>query len=191
MEFVKLMPGIGVFVESYRGYKDKLKEIYLEKFLNKLSEKLTEREDLFSDKFYKTDEGKQFSIRIFDIATECQYFEKIDFFINVLINRKENFSNSERLRFVELIKNISMPILIIFANIINNFKNKGIRIPDILSISRELDMDPYLIDSCLHELKSQGIISENIGWGGPGNQKITIASGESGITAFTMKFYIL
>jgi hypothetical protein len=188
IELVKLMPGIGAIIEAYRSYKTKIQEINLKHFLEDLFEKTKKNSGIFDHEYYKTEEGRQFSAKIFETAIESQYFEKIDFFVNALINGKDDYANYERLRFIEIIKSLSKPSLYVLSTMVDNYHKLNEKIPNIQSISKMIGMDPFLVDSCIHEIKAQGIISENIGWGGPGNQRISIASGESGVTAFTIKF---
>ena len=160
----------------------------MEKFLKKLSEEISYNKELFNDNFYKTVEGRIFSIRILDIATECQYMEKIDFFINALINIKNDFSSDEKIKFIDLIRNISLPSLKIFAHIISVNKQMNKKSVDAHIIADNLKMEPFFVNSCLSELKSQGIISDDLG-GDESDNPDSIMLGGYIITEFSNSFF--
>jgi len=189
IELIKLMPGAGVFIETYRAYKEKLKDIQLSKFLDYLEKSMLENKKIFEDNFYLTESGKLFTYKIFENATNYEYAEKTEYFINALINGRNNESEMERLRFIDMIKNISKPSLLVLAQSIINYKdNNKNKIPSITEIASQLSLDQFLVDSCIKELSSHGVFSNNIGFGGPGNQVVSIVGGTVAITAFTIKF---
>jgi hypothetical protein len=148
--------------------------------MNYLQDKIDDLESLSSDKWLKSEEGQQFSRKVFDSAFDAQLEDKQQLFVNALINGIENkdLSCLEKMKFVDILRHLSRASLDVLAAMHNMFKDR-VRGPDRVVNSTEpiphidptqiaqtlsTTYDPYLVTSAIDEMKSQGLFSKIGEW---------------------------
>lgn len=163
-EYVKATPLVSALIEGAKGYRACLEEQQQEEFIAKLKGKVSDFEEIFSDAWFSSKNGKVICQKIICYGLDPSLSEKTDFFVNSLINSKMDINYARKLKFIEILKQVSLPALLVLAaadeicrdnqnpqNVRN--LNLGEKLKDQISLT--------LIDSCLNELYSYGVLSSN------------------------------
>ena len=173
---ISKLPVIEQVLDAYDAYKKSIFESNLENSLNMLNKKVSNIESLFSHEWLETTEGKQYLIKIFDLLLDCQIQEKQVYFVNALINGIENkdIVYIEKLKFVDMLKQISLGGLIILSKMHQKFiaqvrgKNRNpvqqtsFPLVNANELSKEFsdEFDPYFVNACVKEMESMGLFSK-------------------------------
>jgi hypothetical protein len=201
------IPVIGPAIDGYNAYKESVFKRQVDKMLKYLNEKVETVENLknlFSDEWLNTEEGRQFTNKVFDCIFDAQIEEKQELFINALINgiTKKDLLDVAKLKFVDILRNLSLASLNILADIHNIYKTRqdhessisssGLINKDELVKKLSNKYHPYLIESCFYELKGVGLFSPTVGYTKTHNGKYIVrgyhAEGNELYTEFTQKF---
>ncbi len=203
---VSLAPGIGQVISGYDAYKQSIFERNLKTTLKYLTEKIKDIPDFLANDWIRTEEGQQFIWKVFDSALDAQLADKQELFINALINgiNTETLTNLEKLKFVDMLRHISLPTLHILAEMHLRFIDQvrgPNRNPDPIQpfpqvnasrIADELSskFDPYLVISAVSEMEGQGLFSTVGEWRKNPNGFVQGSgfSSELCYTDFTAKF---
>lgn len=181
--FLHLMgriPGLGEALGGYDAYKRSAFERNVRKVTTHLQNKVADLEALFSDEWLQSDEGQQFSRKVFDSAIDMQLEDKQELFVNALINGIENreLSDLEKLKFIDILRHLSLASLMVLCNMHEMFKYQ-VRGPgravnpteatpqvDPVRIAETLSSkyDPFLVISAIYEMESQGLFSTISEW---------------------------
>jgi len=120
-----------------------------------------------------------------------EYNDKIDYFANAFINSAQEFNQFQRLKFIEVLKIVSKPALIVLSKEYELQNQRTINDTgevNLPALIKNLDMDPHLIESCVKELYNIGVFSSVIEYSESGNKKSYFQSGTSAYTEFTERF---
>jgi hypothetical protein len=177
---LSLIPALGQAIAGYDAYKQSMFKRHVEKIMRYLADKVDSLEGLFSDEWVKTEEGKQFSNKVLDCALDAQMEEKQELFVNTLINgiRNKDISTLEKLKFVDMLRHLSLASLSVLADMHKIFSDR-VRRPgkpghrmttdtpaliDLEDVVRQLSSTyhPYLIESSIEEMKSIGLFSPHL-----------------------------
>ena len=177
---LSLIPGFQQAIAGYEGYKRSSFDRNLKNIVSLLMNKVEDLESFSSDEWIQSDEGQQFVRKVLDAAFDSQLEDKQELFINALINgvNEKETSNLEKLKFVDLLRNISLASLMVLSDMHNLYKDNTIRpgkSRNGASNSRPIDKNkiaeelsdkyhPYLTNSCIYEMESQGLFSNIHGW---------------------------
>lgn len=179
---LSIIPGLGQAIAGWESYKRSGFDRNLLNVIKQLQEKTGSLGTLFSQEWIKTEEGQQFSRKVFDSAFDTQLEDKQELFVNALINgiNDDQTEYLEKLKFVDMLRNLSRASLMVLADMHKMFINK-VKGPDRVadsisplprvdsnSIAQELSTKyhPYLITSAISEMESQGLFSNVGGIGG-------------------------
>lgn len=177
---LSLFPVIGQAIAGYDSYKKSNFERNLINIINQLKEKVDNVNLLFADEWLNTDEGQQFSRKVFDSALDLQLEDKQELFINALINgvNDKKSSHLEKLKFIDMLRHLSRASLLVLAEMhtmfIGNVRGPN-RNCDTISafplvdpgqIAQKLSppFHPYLVTSAISEMESQGLFSSTGEW---------------------------
>jgi len=177
---LSIVPGLGQAISGWDAYKRSAFDRNVRKVIALLSERIENLESFFQDEYLHTDEGQQFARKVFDAAFDEQLQDKQELFIYALVNGIKNKKTTEleKLKFVDILRHLSRPSLMILAEIhnmlINQVRGPG-RQPDPISsyplvdpssIAENLSekYDPYLVTSSISEMESQGLFSRTGEW---------------------------
>ena len=177
---LSIIPGLGQAIAGWDSYQRSNFERNLLKTIKFLEDKVANLQSFFSGDFFRTEEGQQFTRKVFDCAFDTQYEDKQELFINALVNGADirNYSELERLKFVDMLRNLSRASLLVLAEMHKTFI-KDVRgpnrSPDSTSafplinsaqIAEKLGskFHPYLVTSAINEMESQGLFSETGEW---------------------------
>ena len=177
---LSLVPGLGQAIAGYDSYKKSNFDRILLNVIEQLQSKVDNLETFFSEDWLNTEEGQQFSRKVFDSTFDAQLEDKQELFINALINgaRDNQTEYLEKLKFVDMLRNLSRASLLILSDMhkmfIGNVRGTG-RNADTISafplidksrIAKELSptYHPYLVTSALSEMESQGLFSSTGEW---------------------------
>jgi len=177
---LSLVPGLGQAIAGWDAYKKSGFERNLKAIISHLNNKIDDFESFFSDDWFKSQEGQQFTRKVFDSAFDMQMEDKQELFINALINGAldKETTNLEKLKFVDMLRNLSLASHMVLADIhkmfIDDVRGPG-RNADLISafplinpsiISKELSATyhPYLVTSAISEMESQGLFSRTGEW---------------------------
>ena len=161
IEAAKMIPGVGILIESVRKYHETIGDQQREEFVDKISRRL-EKIERNSD-WYATDEGEQFVRKIVATALNAEYADKLEFLANALANGPELADdNTSRLKFVEMIRSLSAPALDVLVASLRQQEGAG----QVLSgrLAAAMNWPPYLVDACVSELRSVGVYSSIVSW---------------------------
>jgi len=123
---ISWIPGLREIIAGWDAYKRSSFERNVKKVIGLLKDKVDDFESFFSDEWLKTEEGEQFARKVFDSAFDAQMEDKQELFINVLINgvREKDISNLEKLKFVDILRHLSLASLMVLSDMHLLFKDK-------------------------------------------------------------------
>ena len=193
IEVAKLIPGLGTLIEGVRAYQNKIEELQREEFIKAFDDRLKKREGRFSRDWdwYKTDEARQVIKKIIASALNAEYADKIDYFANAIFNVANDYEPVERLKFIEILRNISKPALIVLKAEKRLQDRRGPHhSPQVLNeqIIKETGLNPYLVDACVNELYALGVFSSTISYTSDGTKSESFSDGVVAYTDFSEKF---
>ena len=177
---LSLVPGLGQAIAGFDAYRRSQFERNLLKVITDLSDKVQDLDVLFSNEWLNTEEGQQFSWKVFDSAYDSQLGDKQELFVNALINGIEepDIPYLEKLMFIDMLRRLSRFSLIILAEMHDMF------LPQVRGPGRSVDpieafalvkpediaeklsdrYNPYAVTAAVHELESQGLFSRTGEW---------------------------
>jgi len=177
---LSLVPGLGQAIAGWDAYKRNSFERNLSKAISHLQNKVDDLESFISDEWINSEEGQQFARKVFDSAFDAQMEDKQELFINALINgvRDKDISNLEKLKFVDILRHLSLASLMILSDMHLIFKDKvkrpgrsnlaldGSPLVDPNKVAEELSnkYHPYLVNASIYEMESQGLFSNIHEW---------------------------
>lgn len=171
---LSLIPGLGQAIAGFDAYKRSSFDRNLKKTITYLADKVDDLESFFSDDWVNSEEGQQYARKVFDCAFDAQMEDKQELFINALVNgvQDKNTSNLEKLKFVDILRHLSLASLMVLADMHQIFKSKvkgsGDGSPHISpdNIAEELSdkYHPYLASASIYEMESQGLFSNIHDW---------------------------
>jgi hypothetical protein len=177
---LSLIPPLGQAIAGLDAYKRSSFDRNVKKVISHLENKIEDFKSLFSDEWIKSEEGQQFARKVFDSAFDVQMEDKQELFINALVNgvREKEISNLEKLKFVDLLRHLSLASLMVLCDMHQMFRDKvkrpgkpaqdisGSPLVDPNRIAEELShkYHPYLVNSCIYEMESQGLFSNIHEW---------------------------
>jgi hypothetical protein len=161
IEAVKLVPGIGVLVESVRAYHDTIEQQQREAFVNLLAARIEKIEN--HSEWFTTEEGVKFVQKIVATALNAEYTDKLEFLANALSNGPILGNNdATRLKFVDFIRSLSKPALDALVGFAKH-SSIGTEVK-AGNVARIMDWKPELADACIRELHSLGVYSSITSW---------------------------
>lgn len=177
---LSLVPGLGQAIAGWDAYKRSAFERNLNKIISYLQNKVDDMGSFSSDEWIQSEEGQQFARKVFDSAFDSQMEDKQELFINALISgvRDKDISNLEKLKFVDVLRHLSLSSLMILSDMHLLFKDKtkrpgrsdpalsGSPLVDPNKIAEELShkYHPYLVNASIYEMESQGLFSNIHEW---------------------------
>lgn len=204
---LSLIPGLGQAIAGWDAYKRSSFDRNLKSTISYLKNKVDDFESFFSDDWARSEEGQQFARKVFDSAFDSQMEDKQELFINALVNgiKDKKTSNIEKLKFVDILRHLSLSSLMVLADMHLMFKSKvkrpgrtgstvdGSPLVDPSNIAHELSdkYHPYLINASIYEMESQGLFSNIHEWRKATNGKYvsgTYFNDALSYTDFTFRF---
>lgn len=198
---LSMIPPLGQAIAGYEAYKRSSFERNLKKIISHLQGKVEDLESFFSDEWLKSEEGQEFASKVFDSALDGQIEDKQELFINALLNgvRNKELSHLEKLKFVDLLRHLSLASLMVLADMHHMFSDKvkrpgrsaqeisGSPMVDPNRIAEELShkYHPYLVNSSIYEMESQGLFSNIHEWRKRPDGKFLSGSYFDGALAYT------
>ena len=177
---LSLIPGLGQAIAGWASYKRSAFERNLKKIISHLQSKVDNLGSFTSDEWLQSGDGQEFARKIFDSAFDAQMEEKQELFINALINGvlDLNLSKLEKLKFVDILRHLSLAALMVLADMHVLFKDRtkrpgkpssditGSPLVDSTKIAEELGdkHHPYLVHAAICEMESQGLFSNIHEW---------------------------
>jgi len=166
---LSLIPGLGQAIAGWDAYNRSSFERNLKKIITHLQNKVENLESLLSAEWIKSEEGQQFSRKVFDCAFDTQLEDKQELFINVLINGiiDKGLSYLEKLKFTDILRNLSLPAIMVLADIhklIQDDHSPSVFNPDTIAETLGSKYDPHLVEASIDELRSQGVFSDVEGY---------------------------
>ena len=171
------IPGVGQAIAGYDAYKKSIFERNLISTLKYLEQKVDDFDSFFSDEWFQSEDGQQFARKVFDSALDIQMEDKQELFVNTLINGIQNkdLSNLEKLKFVDILRNLSRASLMVLCDMHELYEERTKRPGRQSSRSAHIDRnkvaeelstkyEPYLVNSCICEMESQGLFSNIQSW---------------------------
>ncbi len=185
IEAIKLVPGFNILIGGIKKYEAHIENQQRELFLVALTNRIADIEQHFQNDWYKTPEAEEFVKKTVASALNAEYADKIDFFANMLINSKEDLKQMERMKFLELVRQLSKPALVVLDVATKLYKRRGTghspQMDDPTTkryIITETGFEQLLVDACVSELLSLGVFSSE-----------GFRPSVSGYTSFTLKFF--
>ncbi|MFH1931715.1 MAG: hypothetical protein ABIN18_09035 [Pseudomonadota bacterium] len=204
---LSLIPGLGQAIAGWDAYKRSSFDRNLKSTISYLKDKVDDFESFLSDDWARSEEGQQFARKVFDSAFDAQMEDKQELFINALVNgiQDKETSTLEKLKFVDILRHLSLSSLMVLADMHLMFKSKvkrpgrpgstidGSPLVDPSNIAQELSdkYHPYLINASIYEMESQGLFSNIHEWRKATNGKYvsgTYFNDALSYTDFTFRF---
>jgi hypothetical protein len=184
VEALKLVPGVGILIESVRKYRESIEEQQQGEFIQEILERLEYVE--CNLEWYATEEGERFTRKVIATALNAEYVDKLDFIANLFVNGANSGNGeAEQSKYIEMVRLLSRPALQVLVKIVQTLpEHKGISVRNLAS---EIGWEPALVDACILELHSIGAISQK--WFGDAeNPERRTLNNTPVITAFTKRF---
>jgi hypothetical protein len=191
IEAIKLLPGAGVLIEGIRSYHDSIEEAQRQSFIEGVVERLNVLEEAFTNEWYQTPNGEEVVKKIVATALNAEFTDKIDYFTNALFNAPAEISQLERLKFVELIRNLSKSSLLILAKEEELQRNRGkYHSPQVIQdqLIKSTGLNPYLVEASIRELSAQGVFSSVAEFKSSSEPKTIFSGSAVAFTDFSRKF---
>ena len=204
---LSLIPGLGKAIAGWDAYKRSSFDRNLKSTISYLKDKVDDFESFFSGDWARSEEGQQFARKVFDSAFDAQMEDKQELFINALVNgiKDQETSNLEKLKFVDILRHLSLSSLMVLADMHLMFKSQVKRpdrpgstvdsspLVDPIIIAQDLSdkYHPYLINASIYEMESQGLFSNIHEWRKATNGKYvsgTYFNDALSYTDFTFRF---
>lgn len=185
IEAMKLIPGLNVLIAGVRKYEEQIENQQRRAFIEALSSRVSDIEEHFKDEWYTTSEAQEFVTKTAASALNAEYADKVEFFANMLLNAtRQNLEQMERLKFLEMVRHLSKPALVVLAAVTELHLSRGSshspQVDDPTSkgqIISNTGFEPLLVAACIDELRSVGVLSSE-----------GFAAQVAGFTSFTLKF---
>jgi hypothetical protein len=178
---LSLIPGLGQAIAGYDAYMRNKFDRNVQKVIKHLNDKVDDLSKLFKEEYLQSEEGKQFARKVFDCAFDEQLEDKQELFINALINGIEDQKTEhiEKLKFIDILRQLSRASLMILAKMHEMFVSQvrgpgrnfdstsSFPLVDPNKIAEKLSDEvytPYLINSAISEMESQGLFSSVGEW---------------------------
>jgi hypothetical protein len=194
VEGIKMIPGLNILVSSLKAYQDSIEEQQRTEFITQLNMRLEQIELIsFNREWYKSSEGIEVSKKIIASALNAEYADKIEYFANALINSSKDYSQDERLKYIEILRIVSKPALKVLAKERELHKKRGERSSPQVSFNqlvKNLDLSPHLIETCINELYSLGVFSHTLEFSSDGHATRHFDQGTSAYTKYSEKFVL-
>lgn len=204
---LSIVPGIAQAIAGWDSYQQSRFNRNVEKVLVHLQNKIDDIETFFHDDWLQTEDGQQFSWKVFDASLDSQMEEKQELFVNALIQGvvKKDLNQLEKLKFIDILRSLSLSALVILSEMDNMFINQvrgpG-RNPDPISFFPQVNAEsiaeklstkyePFLVVSAVRELESQGLFSKAAEWAKCNTGALMVSKGydtELCYTDFTARF---
>ena len=204
---LSLVPGLAQAIAGLDAYNQSKFERNVQSMITYLNDKVDNLGSICSDEWLETENGKLFSRKVVDSALDAQLEDKQELFFNALINgvRNRDISELEKLKFVDMLRQLSRASLEVLADMHKIYGDQASRpgrkqnTSASPHIDREKIVDklsdrynPYLIESCVEELKAVGLFSPNIEYyrlpEGKYRRGNYLSEGNSVYTEFTYRF---
>lgn len=177
---LSLIPGLGPAIAGWDEYRRSQFNRNVLAVLQTLQQKVNDVSTFTTSEWLQTEEGQQFSWKVFSSALDSQLAEKQELFVNALIQgvAKPQVSQLEKLKFIDMLRHLSRAALMVLADMHAMFA-KQVRGPgrstdpigpyplvDPTDVAEKLSgkYDPYLVTAAIYELQSQGLFSTTGEW---------------------------
>ncbi len=166
--------------DAYEAYQRSKFEHHTRQLLQYLSDQIKDLRVLFSNPWLQTTEGQLFARKVVDCALDSQLEDKQQLFGNVLIHgiADHELPNLEKLKFVDILRQLSRAALDVLAEMHPIYKDLVIRpgrARDGRTGSPQISVEelirrfskkfhPFLIESAIAEMTSIGLFSRFSGW---------------------------
>ncbi len=176
---LSIIPGLGQAIAGWDAYKQSSFERNVKTLLEHLSQKVEDFESFSNERYFQTEEGQLFTRKVIDAALDSQLIDKQELFANALVNAPASKNEElQKLKFVDMLRHLSRASLLVLAEMHKTFlaqvRGPG-RNPDPIQafplvdptkIAQELSniYEPYLVNSAISEMESQGLFSRTGEW---------------------------
>jgi hypothetical protein len=160
-EALSHIPFLGDLIEGVKSYKEKLDEQQRQAFVDALAARVDDLET--NREWYATAEGQEFVRKVVATALNSEHADKANLLANALANGPSLVPDqAQRMKFVELIRQLSKPALELLAVAVSNSSSDGVVHTGELAVM--LKWAPELADACARELGSAGALSSVRAW---------------------------
>jgi hypothetical protein len=188
IQLVEEVPGLSSLIEGFRKYHEDIEDQQRRAFASELMARVHDLEQ-HAD-WYSTPEGQEFVRKIIATSLNAEYADKLGFLANALANGPLLANDqARRLKFVEMIRQISRPALDVLALALGKQSSTGEVLPGV--IAADMNWDPALVDACISELHSLGALSSVTKWARTNDgyrPDLAFGEGQSATTELTKQF---
>jgi hypothetical protein len=191
LEAAKRVPGVPEITEGIRAYKSYLQEQQEEGVARAIEKRIWRLEQFRADKWAETAEAREYIAKIVSCMLDTTNADKIEFFANALVNYGVPCGHMERLKFVELIRSLSTPSLMVLAYVEQIYREKGPAwSPQVLpdEVIKASQLEPWLVHACINELYAAGVFSSEIAFYKDGRSATSFSPGTPAFTDFSQRF---
>jgi hypothetical protein len=177
---VSRVPLLGEMIAGWDAYPSARFERETQEFLKALDSALVRFGQKLDPSWFATLDGEKFARKVLDCAVDAQLADKKELFANALVNGAVNANASpiEKLKFVDMLRQMSLASLMVLADIHSvlspdvrgagrePLSNKPYPLVDPKRIAERLSpkYGPYLVESAMQEMQSQGLFSSTGEW---------------------------
>lgn len=177
---LSLIPVLGQAIAGWDEYRRSQFNRNVLTLIKTLEAKVGDLHAFTTAEWLQSEDGQQFCGKVFSSAIDSQILEKQELFINAFIQgvAKPDTSQLERLKFVDMLRQLSKSALMVLADMhalfAHQVRGPG-RSPDPLSsfpivepteVAEKLSRkyNPYLVSAAVYELQSHGLFSTTGEW---------------------------
>lgn len=191
IQAIELVPGLASLIESVRAYQECIDDQQREIFIRELEKRVSHQEATFKDPWYQTVEGQEIVKKLAASALNAEYADKVEYFAKALLNASMDIGQDKKLKFIEILRQISKPALKVLAAEKQLHEERG------RSWSSQVELGPlvtktsleaHLVEACIKELYSLGVFSSATSFNKEGDKSTGFETGTPAFVGFTDEF---
>ena len=192
IELFKKIPGLSLLIEGARKYKEYAENEQKKELLILLEKRIIKLEKGFNEDLYNSNEAKIYLKKLISTALNPEYADKLEFFANMLINTKMDYSQMERLKYVEMVRQLSKPALVVLDAANRLYKPASSSEPPTSivpnQIAEETGFNLTFINVLISELYELGVFNPYVVVPGKGIRNVSNREGIAAYTEYSERF---
>lgn len=165
LELLKSIPPLKYLVAGLNGYEDYFIREQRVNLITEILQRIDALEDALESPWYQTSEGEEILKKTIASALNAEYAEKIEFFANITINGPQDIEQLEKLKFIDMVRQLSkaslrvLAVAVMIHNSAHGLHQIGQLIGTAASDTGLRDRDS--VKACINELIAVGLLQQN------------------------------
>lgn len=191
LALAKSVPVLASLIEGLDAYRRSMAEQQRAALIAELGARQSRLEQAFHDPWYQSNDGQRVCSKILATALNAEFADKVEFLASALLNAPQVGDETRALKFVEILRHVSRPALVVLACQEAVVEHAGVgrsQQVEIESLVSQSGLDARVVEACVQELYSLGVLSPNIGMDRTGRKTSYLPPGTPAFTPFSADF---